>query len=77
MNNEYFIFIADTDTFGGQSFTLITKEEVLEMYSNELNKDIPEDIIIQDFIANWFAKPLTREQYFLIQKFNNHFLQGQ
>lgn len=69
---EYFIF-TDPHILGGQSFTLITRKEIIETYNNSCINSLEEDLI-QNFLTINFATPLSREQYLNILSFNTKHL---
>ena len=69
---EYFIF-TDPHTLGGQSFTLIKKEEILSNYKKS-GIHLKDEELIQNFLTINFATPLTKTQYFNLLKINNDLL---
>ena len=69
---KYYIF-TDPHSLGGQSFTLITEDEILDEYRLQ-HSEYSRTEQLHDFVVVNFATEITKETYSLLMQTNNHFL---
>ena len=70
--HQYFIF-TDPHILGGQSFTLVTRKEIIKKYRDS-HITSPEEELIQNFLTINFATPISFEDYNNLLKINNNYL---
>lgn len=69
---KYFLF-TDPHPLGGQSFVLVTEDEIIEEAQLE-HPELSRTEQLHEFLVVNSATEITKETYDLLMKANNHFL---
>ena len=69
---KYYVF-TDPHPLGGQSYTLITEEEILDEYRLQ-NSDFSRTEQLHNFVVENYATQLTPQEFILLKRMNEHFL---
>ena len=72
LKTKYFLF-TDPHPLGGQSFILITEDEILDEYRLQ-HSELSRTEQLHEFLVVNSATEITKETYDLLMKTNNHFL---
>tara|TARA_Y100000592_G_C5250343_1_gene212557 strand:- start:246 stop:482 length:237 start_codon:yes stop_codon:yes gene_type:complete len=72
MIEKYYVF-TDPHPIGGQSYTLITEEEILDEYRLE-NSAFSRTEQLHNFVVENQATQLTPQEFILLKRINEHFL---